>query len=350
MIILITGQPGSGKSALCVDMIAHDKQFENRPLFVGGIPDLTIPHESVPPVAEWTELRAAPEDETLKLAYFTFPDSSLVVLDEAQRIFRPRSAGSKVPPEVSAFETHRHTGVDFILLTQHPGLLDSNIRKLVGKHIHISVTPFGRFRYEWTKCGDPESKSDREIAARTRFNLPKRAFSLYKSSEKHTKIKTRIPGYAWLFLACVLAIGGIAYYLYGRIFNRAQSPVIEKIEQGAAGGFSGASSVPPNSHVMTAAEYNEAHNPRIPGLFHTAPIYDGVTKPRQAPIPVGCVLKVKEKTCRCIDQQGNRYATTLAQCSSIVENGLFVSWLEDSREDGGLEGASKARSKKASLN
>lgn len=332
MIILITGQPGSGKSALCVDMIAHDPQFKNRPLFVGGIPELTIPHEPVPPVAEWTELRTAPEDVTLKLAYFTFPDGALVVVDEAQRIYRPRSAGSKVPAEVAAFETHRHTGVDFILLTQHPGLIDANIRKLIGKHIHISVTPFGRYRYEWTKCGDPESKSDKEIAARSRYKLPKRAFSLYKSSEKHTKIKTRIPGYAWLLLVCIVAIVGIGYHLYGRIFNPARSETIEKIEQGAKGGVPGAtpggSPQAAKPILMTAAEYHEAFKPRVPGLFHTAPAYDDVTKPKQAPIPVGCVRKVQDNSCRCIDQQGNRYATTAAQCSSIVDNGLFISWLE----------------------
>lgn len=345
MIILITGQPGSGKSALCVDMIAHDEQFKNRPLFVGGIPDLQVPHESVPPVSEWTELRAAPEDASLQLAYFTFPESSVIVVDEAQRIYRPRSAGSKVPPEVAAFETHRHTGVDFILLTQHAGLIDANIRKLIGKHIHIAVTPFGRFRYEWTKCADTESRSDREIAARSRYHLPKRAFDLYKSSEKHTKIKTRIPRYVYVFALCVLAIAGLSYYIYGRIFRYEENPVAAKLEHAAQGG---AVSPPAAAVKMTALEYNEAHQPRIPGLFHTAPVYDDVTKPKQAPIPVGCVLKVKEKSCRCIDQQGNRYATTAAQCLSIVENGLFISWLEDQKEDDGLEGVSKAGSKKAS--
>lgn len=330
MIILITGQPGSGKTALCVDMLAHDPQFKGRPLFVGGVPDLTIPHEQVPPVAEWTEIRTAPEDETLKLAYFTFPDSSLVVLDEAQRIYRPRSAASKVPPEVAAFETHRHTGVDFVLLTQHPGLIDSNIRKLVGKHIHISVTPFGRYKYEWTKCGDPETKSDRDIAARSRYTLPKRAFNLYKSSEKHTKIKTRIPGYAWVFLACILAIGAIAYHMYGRIFDRpgATNDVVQKIDHGASGVGGPGTAPAPKPSPMTAAEYNESFNPRIAGLFHTAPVYDDVTKPKQAPIPVGCVRREQDNSCRCIDQQGNRYATTAAQCSTIVDNGLFIPWLE----------------------
>lgn len=319
MIILITGQPGSGKTALAVDMLAHDATFTGRPLFVGGVPDLTIDHEPVPPVAEWTELRTAPEDETLKLAYFTFPAKSVIVVDEAQRIYRPRSTGSKVPPEVQAFETHRHTGVDFILLTQHPGLLDANIRKLVGKHIHIAVTPFGRYRYEWTKCADPESRAERDIAARSRYTLPKRAFSLYKSSELHTKIKARIPMYAWVFLAAVLAVGAMSYYLYGRIFRHEQNPVTAKIDQGA---------MPQKAGPLSKSDYLTSVEPRIPGLHHTAPRYDDITKPKDAPFPVACLINHKTDSCRCIDQQGGKYATTDGNCRQIVANGIFKDWGE----------------------
>lgn len=319
MIILITGQPGAGKTALCVDMIANDATFRGRPLFVGGVPDLTIDHNAVPPVTEWTEMRTAPEDESLKLAYFTFPPKSVIVVDEAQRIYRPRATGSKVPPEVQAFETHRHTGVDFVLLTQHPGLLDANIRKLVGKHIHIAVTPFGRYRYEWTKCADPENRAERDIAARSRYILPKRAFDLYKSAELHTKVKTKIPMYAWVFIIAVLACLAMSYYIYGRIMHRdASSTTADKLDgkQGPA--------KPPGP--MSSAEYYVTLSPRVAGLYHTAPRYDDITKPTDAPFPTACVENHKTETCRCMDQQGNRYLTTIGQCRQIVANGIFKDW------------------------
>lgn len=322
MIILITGQPGSGKTAHCVDMLANDDQFKGRPLFVGGVPDLTLDHEPAPPVAEWTELRTAPEDESLKLAYFTFPAQSVIVVDEAQRIYRPRSTGSKVPPEVAAFETHRHTGVDFILLTQHPGLLDANIRKLVGKHIHIAVTPFGRYRYEWTKCVDPESKAEREIASRSRYELPKRAFKLYKSSELHTKIKTRMPAYVYVFALALIAVLGMSYYIYGRIFSKFDTPTVAKIN--SPGQSSAQSGTAEPAHKLSKAEYFEREVARVPGLHHTASKYDGVTAPFDAPWPVGCVQN--KDRCRCIDQQGNTYATTLDVCRSVVKDGIFKDW------------------------
>jgi zona occludens toxin len=324
VIILVTGQPGSGKTLKAVDMLANDEQFKGRPLFVGGVPELTIDHETVPPVAEWTEIRNSPEDESIKLAYFTFPPKSIIVIDEAQRIYRPRAASSRVPPEVAAFETHRHTGVDFILITQHPGLLDANIRKLVGKHIHIAVTPFGRYSYEWTKCADPESKTERDIAARDRYVLPKRSFNLYKSSELHTKVKTKIPVYAWLFLACVVLLAGLIYYVYGRIFSKGEdNQTVEKLNNAGQSAQVATGKIGP----VSLREYVAEGVARIDGLQHTAPKYDDLTKPTQVPWPSLCVIikpwRGNPGKCRCMDQQGNEYPTRTATCEQIATKGIF---------------------------
>jgi zona occludens toxin len=113
-LTLITGNTGSGKTALCVKMM---RDTPERPLFVMGIPELKLEHFKCPPVEEWTVLQPDPDDPSQLLPYFTFPENAIVVIDEAQRIFRPRSNGSKVPDYVAAFETRRHTGVDFVLLT-----------------------------------------------------------------------------------------------------------------------------------------------------------------------------------------------------------------------------------------
>jgi len=328
MIILVTGQPGAGKSALVVDMLAHNPQFQNRPLFVGGIPELKIDHTPVPPVADWTELRTAPEDETISLAYFTFPPGAVIVLDEAQRIYRPRSAAAKVPPEVAAFETHRHTGVDFILLTQHPGLLDSNIRKLVGRYIHIAVTPLGRDTYEWTKCVDPDSKTERDIAARARYKPPKRVFSLYKSSEEHTKIKVKMPAYVYFLALAVCILIGIVYAGYSSMSAKLETPAAVAAVADLAmsplesSGTARGSEPPP----MTREEYLATTVPRVPGQFHTAPRYDEITKPVDAPWPMACLISHKDQKCRCIDQQGNRYAAPDHVCRSIVQDGIFKDW------------------------
>ena len=264
-VILVTGQPGSGKTAHVVDLLAHDEQFNGRPIFVMGIPDLTLSVIQAPPVDQWVEYRQSPEDPNLELAYFTFPENSLVVLDEAQRVYRPRPVGSKVPGEVAAFETHRHLGIDFISISQHAGLIDSNIRKLVGRHIRIRVTALGRYRYEWTELGDPESYSSRELAARQKYVLPKRAFGLYKSSELHTKIKAEIPFFVWIFLVATMSaisLGGWAVY---RVKQRTNpEPETKLVTAAPAPTAPGATT----SAVLTQEDILVSRIPRISGELH----------------------------------------------------------------------------------
>lgn len=315
-ITLITGAPGTGKTAHAVDLI--EKEYKGREVFQMGIRDLMMEHFPVPPVAEWTEEKASPEDPEHVQAWFTFPANSVILIDEAQTVFRPRPVGSRVPPEVQAFETHRHLGIDFVLITQHPGLIDSNIRKLVGRHRHIRHTALGRHMFEWSETGDPESTTSRSIAAKTRYSLPRHVFGRYKSAEVHTKSKTRMPIYVYVFFLCGLGVlyGGWRVY---QSFSGKVAPVAAGVVPASVG-----------TGVPVPVSYSEAAKPRVAALAHTAPRYDDVTKPVDAPWPAGCLLvgpwRGSKEKCRCVDQQGNNYATTDSMCRHIVENGLFKDW------------------------
>ena len=128
MIILQTGVPGSGKTSSVVNMLMTDESYthftdkdgvkKKRPLFVNGIPELKIEHEEL-------------SDEQIKSQPFQdfLPYGSLVIIDEAQRLMGTRSAASKVPPFIEALATHRHHGLDIVLITQHPSFLDSFVRR-----------------------------------------------------------------------------------------------------------------------------------------------------------------------------------------------------------------------------
>lgn len=321
-VIVFTGQPGSGKTAAVVDMLAHDEQFKGRPLFVTGIPDLAIDHSPCPPVSEWTEQRVSPDDESIQLSYFTFPENSVVVIDEAQRIYRPRPVGSKVPPEVAAFETHRHTGVDFILITQHAGLIDSNIRKLVGRHVHIRVTPFGRYRYEWTELGDPESSSSREVAAKEKYTLPKRAFGLYKSSQLHTKIKVKMPWYVYLFGACLVGTIGLSVYAYKRVSAKVDPGNPEaKVSTSDRPGQTSDIKIPATADDILAQE-----TPLLKGRADTAPMYAELRQPKQLPMVVGCIKTPTR--CECQNQQGTDAGLDRLQCEKWLTNPPFNPYIE----------------------
>lgn len=315
MITLITGNTGTGKTALAVSMIMSHLEAQNRPVIVDGITDLMLPHEPAPAVAEWCE-RVPDESyaEGEKLV-FKFPHGSLVIIDECQRIFRPRAAGSKVPEAVQAFETHRHTGLDFWLLTQHPGLLDSNVRKLVKRHIHIRETFMGRYLYEWTECGEVENKSSRDVAARRKYTLPKVVFEKYKSATVHTSLKRRVPVYVWVFGLALVGIAGLGTYGYKTVQAKIQPEAATTIRpdagRAAGVGATGAKTV----------NYMADYKPRVEGLPHTAAIYDEVTKVTEAPFPAACMKSAS--SCKCYSQQGTKIGVSEDICKQIVANGLF---------------------------
>lgn len=202
MITLITGTPGAGKTLMCVGDFLDKAQTETVPGPDGqqikrrictNINGLLIDHEKIAAddLSKWPEW-AQPGD--------------LIVFDEVQETWRPRSMSQAVPDAIAKLEIHRHKGVDFILLTQHPMLLDQNVRRLVGRHLHVRrVAGMGlAVVYEWDHCANP-GNTKTAVASRP-WRYPKRAFSLYKSAELHTKQKRRMPAAVLVLLVASLAM------------------------------------------------------------------------------------------------------------------------------------------------
>jgi zona occludens toxin len=327
VITLITGVPGAGKTALLVSMLLDE--FKGRRLVVDGIPELTVPHEPAPPVSEWTHYVPDESSQDGRKLSFTFEPNTLIVIDEAQRIFRVRASSAKVPPEVAAFETHRHLGLDFVLLCQHAGLIDPNIRKLVGRHIAIRATVLGRKLYEWSEVGDVESKTSRDIAARRSYKLPKKVFSLYKSAEVHTKIKRRVPTYVIVIAVCVLIFAGLTYRFYWTVSAKMGGKDGNVLTANSPIGGGAAVGARP-----LAVDYWAQGRERVEGLPHTAPQYDDLTKPKSVPFPAACASTATR--CSCYTEQVTRIETMPdAMCRKIVLQGLYQAYA-DVRANGGM--------------
>ncbi|WP_024302782.1 zonular occludens toxin family protein [Pseudogulbenkiania sp. MAI-1] len=322
MITVITGTPGAGKTALAVKLL---KELEgNRPIFTMGIPELKLDHQLVPPVAEWTKLVPAEEDPSLLKPVFTFPPGSIIVIDEAQNVYRPRNTSSKVPDYVAAFETHRHTGVDFWLITQKTTLLDANVRALAGKHLHIESNFFGRKLYEWPKAVDAESKTERDIAAKRKYKLPKQVFDLYKSSSLHIKQKYSIPKPLIVFVVCLLLASIAGWYVYGSVKRRTTpdrpaataSSDPRPAQPGAgAGGQGGAAPVQAPIGVRPLD-----FQPVVLNRPETAPIFDSQRQVKDMEWPDACVASTTR--CSCYSGQGTLIRTVdEPTCRDIVANG-----------------------------
>lgn len=327
MITLITGAIGSGKTALLVSMLMESDETKNRRIFVDGVADLVLPHEVTPPLADWTKTISVNDIPEI---IFTFPEGSLIIIDEIQRLFRPRATGSRVPDAVQAFEKHRHLGLDFWMTSQHPNLLDPNIRRFVGRHIHIRNTFMGRFTYEFTECGDVESASARQLSAKRKYRLPKSAFDKYKSASIHTKLKKRVPLYVYAFVLAIFGMIGSAWYIKNAISSKL-APASASVGALVNGPHQAGSA---NSQALLVIEaINEAQKdqPKKAGLVFTAPRYADITKPDDAPFPVACIAS--KTRCSCSSQQATPLDVPDKLCREIVAGGIFRDWHPRERQE-----------------
>jgi len=313
MITLITGLPGNGKTLYALAWLREKAAKEGRQVYYNGIPDLRVPG--------WIELVEAEKWDQL-------PKGSILIIDEAQRIFRPRMHGKEVPAYVAALETHRHLGVDLVFITQHPMLIESNVRRLCGQHFHV-IRKFGTHFatiHEWGATKETCDKN-RDDSVRHEWKFPKEVFALYKSAEVHTH-KRRIPLKVILLLCMPLVLGALAWYAWYRLDPaRAKEKADLQKLAAPAGGASAPGGTFGAPGQLTVAQYLEMHQPRVAGLVHTAPVFDQVTMPTVAPFPAACVSMGAR--CDCYSQQATRLDVGRDLCLQIVERGYFVSWREE---------------------
>jgi len=330
-INLRTGLPGHGKTSSTILEVLKRAEAEKRAVYYFGIKDCMVPG--------WIELASAGD-------WPTVPDGSIVLIDEAQTLYRPRQHGAAVPPYVSALETHRHRGLDLYFITQHPMLIDNNVRRLVDEHRHV-VRQFGSNyvrEFAWPKVNEHPDKSKANATVRE-TQLPKAAFGLYKSAELHT-IKRRIPWWVYAALVAPVLVGLAWWNAVANFKLGARATDAPAAAASAPGGFGIGARAPSRaaSGVVSTADYLAAHVPRVEGLAYTAPVYDSVTAVAVAPYPAACL--VMEGDCRCYTQQATRLDVPGALCASIVERGFFVAWAVNdtaARAQTQIEGDPKAR-------
>ncbi|PRC91032.1 zonular occludens toxin domain-containing protein [Solimicrobium silvestre] len=308
MISLFTGLPGNGKTLYAISHVKEWSEKDSRPVFYSGI---ELNEELLP----WTKIEA--ED------WHKCPTGSIVVIDECQRVFRPRTISKEIPEYVSKLETHRHLGIDLVLITQHPLLADSSIRRLTGDHRHI-IRIWGTANatiHQWGSVKDSCDKtSGRLDSNKTKWRFDKKVYDYYKSAELHTG-KTSVPFRIYLVIAAPIAIAFGVWYMYG--YTQKQSnPTTELASlNGIAPGASQATVLSYKNGMEEAKQYIYLSTPRFQDLPHTAPKYDELTKPTIAPTPVGCVET--KNTCRCFSQQGTPINVSANMCLNIVQNGFF---------------------------
>lgn len=323
---LFTGLPGAGKTAsLVAEIVKLRKDEPERPIYARGIDGLKA--------GLATELT----DEMLH-EWWKLPVKSILCIDECQEVgLMPLDRGHPAA-WVRELSKVRHYGMDFLLVTQDPGMVSSYVRRLVDHHVH-AVRKFNTqlvTRYTWGRCMDsPERRGAQRGATVSVGKLPAEVFELYDSASAHT-MKRRVPRKVWFFAACLLvAVAAIAAlpFAIGRVKD-ASEPL--RAAPGAALSDVGRSLSPASEPdaadmALRRSDYVAWLKPRVPGLPWTAPAYDGQAV--QSRPAVYCIA-VEGGGCTCLSEQGTRLDVQPSMCRSIAVNGVYNPFLAPSEDRG----------------
>lgn len=318
MLTIITGAPGTGKSAAVVSLLSE--LSKDRAVYSSGIPDFSVPHEELDDPTKWHDV---------------VPDGSIIVVDEAQRIWRPRGPGSKVPLDIAAMETHRHRGIDFYIITQAPRLVDSNIRGLVGRHVHLrDLGILGRWWYEWPECADSCAASWKQAPIKKRYRMNKAALGLYTSASIHIKPIRSMPWMLVVMLVAVVLTIGLAWRSWGIIQDKAHpkalavpSGVVANVSSGVPGAMVSGVPVAVNPYDYTAT------TPRLASHPESAPAYDALRVVAVMPVIAGGVCM--RDNCRCYTQQGTLVVMPVNDCKRLISEREFNPYVLTSGSGGG---------------
>lgn len=314
MQTLITGVPGSGKTAIVVQEFIKPmlgttvkvqpmdgESYEAQRVLYTNIKGLQLPHVLLEAGPVWRQVGKDgwEQAEGNKLGIHNWHEwakpGAMIVLDEFQRIWPQRPNGAPVPPDVSAMDTHRHGGVDLILLTQKQSF-DQHIKGLLGRHVHLRrMWPFAAgIMYEW----DSHSQSLLYSKAfkRKPYKIKKSTYELYHSADAHTKQASAIPTLVWFLVAGVVAMGVLGPTFYGRMQERIGTPKkaaeVAKVERPAG------TSIKPIDESVREAE---------PAA---------VAPPADVPVLLGCVASAVR--CVCFGSDGARLDKSAEFCTAYT--------------------------------
>ncbi|MGC4062571.1 MAG: zonular occludens toxin domain-containing protein [Aquabacterium sp.] len=291
---------------------------------IGGIRDLLLEHEPIDvPVCdpesykdEWTSYRREPGEAPLDVPHsadnwwlWCMP-GDLIVIDECQRLFRPFASGRRIPSFIAKLETHRHYGVDFVLTTQHPQLIHTNVRNLIGRHQHVRRMFGGKSTviYEWDHCTHPDKVKSASVSY---WRHDKKAFELYKSAEVHTKVHSPVPWPLVIAGIGVITFGVLGYRFYEKRLHPPAAPI--PVASGAAAMSQAASGPPPQDPKKAAelARFVAAHEPP-PAPQDLAYLPDHVA---------GCFVVGEQ--CQCVTTTPARLREGYGRFCAAVMAGLF---------------------------
>lgn len=321
MIYLTTGGNGAGKTLFTLKDVREQQLKENRPVYFHGFKANQV-------LLDWGWQEFDPKK------WQDLPDGSICVMDECQNEF-PAKIQGELPDYINAVAQHRRRrGFDFWMITPHPSLININIRRLIESpswHRHLKRTSGAAmvsqlmFNFAEMRCEQPGSGARGVVSMRA---YPKEVYEWYTSTSLDTS-KVRIPKQVWMLAACALLVPTLGYLAITKVYSN----VTKNAKPATQNESAAPGQTPPQqqqqqlvhpNRKLTAHEYVTDRVARLADFPHTAPVYDEVTKPIEAPYPAACVQM--GKTCKCYTQQATLLQVSGTVCLQIVAQGFFMDW------------------------
>lgn len=315
---LVTGKPGSYKSAYVMSIIMNSL---DRPVYVCNFRGLQI-----------DSLKALGVDIHILDDFSNWqdcPDKSLICVDELQEFSRNVATKAKtedLPEHFTALEKHRHRGMDFYFITQHPMYIHTHIRRLLENHVHFQRSkgfPYSVKREWQSVCDRPEDMKNATPAMGCTVEMyrpDKKVFSFYESTVQDThklKVPKKLYFYGALigfFLLLFLFLGSkTVSYLSGTTDRPSSSPASSVV-----------SAVDPSSKLVDALP-DPPESPNS-GLYYDAskPFdYQPVDTRQPSVFPTVSGVVIWDGKCHAYSQQGTTIDMTQDDCFKFFKDRPF---------------------------
>ncbi|MBX3617492.1 zonular occludens toxin domain-containing protein [Nitrosomonas sp.] len=317
MITLLTAVPRTGKTSYAVWDYIKPALDSNRPVYVIGIPKLSLPHIKIDKefLYSWHERAYDPDIEEDKL--LNIPKGALIVVDEAWQVW-PAGGIAKAPESVQHLAMHGHYGIDFLLITQKPHLMHTAVLAQVSCHKHILQKWSGHWLLEWPEyCQNPTAKSNRNDAIKIPFKPRTQAWPLYHSGQFHAKLKQQKPFSLYVSIALFLFLPFFVYGFYNNFNSKylSDEPTIEA-----------------NSNDSDSSDYLDKLSNKLPSVstiqvvkessaLQTLVKFDSVVPSDYDWSEVSACMQSKANGCICYGYSAQRLVVPLEICEAAIKHG-----------------------------
>lgn len=256
------------------------------------------------------------------------PHGSVWIIDEVQQVIPQRGKDKTVPDWVKQLSLHGHHDLTIYLLSQDGMQMDVTARRNCN-FTWIMSRPLGMNRaniYEYR--GFQELPNDawrrsqvlKNAEAKKTFKYSDRWQKLYVSASAHDHIKRRLPKRLLLLPIGVAFVAWCMWFAWSRL--KPQTEGDNTAVAAAASALIGAQAPSAaGARALTVDQYIATMTPRIEGVPHSAPMFDGF-EVKDYPRPI-CYNSGRHGDCRCVTQQGSKLWMAQKQCKQYVENGYF---------------------------